>query len=44
MIDKNKPSGPRFPYVLNKKIKKQLKDFKFTDFKTGLKDYLSQLK
>ena len=44
VIDKNKPSGPRFPYVLNKKIKKQLKDFKFTDFQTGLIDYLSQLK
>ena len=44
VIDKNKPSGPRFPYVLNKKIKKQLKDFKFTNFQTGFKDYLSQLK
>ena len=43
IIDKNKPSGPRFPYVLNKKIKKHLHDFKFTDFQTGLTNYLSQL-
>ena len=39
-IDEDKPDGPRFPYVSNKKFISKVNAFPYTEFSVGLKKYL----